>query len=354
MQAYMVSSSIEQPQLLDKLVITSYCVIGGKMADAKGLPVRDQLNDRRSKLKSILATAPEDPLLTRLLNEVDAALSRLDDGTYGLCKTCEEPIESERLITDPLAQYCLDHLTPDEQRSLEQDLERASNIQAALLPPQNLEVMGWKTNYYYKGAGPVSGDYCDLLEYGNALYLMVGDVSGKGIAASMLMTHLHATFRSLVTLELPLEELVRRASRMFCQSTLPTHFATLICGKADSAGKVKICNAGHHPPLLIRGSKIKTIEASGLPLGMFCEEHFILSEEKLDSGDTIFLYTDGLVEAQNVSGNEYGKEQLLKILSENCSSPPEKLVSACIENLRTFQFDAPRTDDVTIMAIRRL
>ncbi|UCF04127.1 MAG: SpoIIE family protein phosphatase [bacterium] len=324
------------------------------MADAPGLPIRDQLIDRRSKLKTILTTSPNDPLLLRLLREVDAALTRINDGTYGLCKTCEECIEPERLIADPLAQYCLDHLTPDEQRALEQDLERASSIQAALLPPQNLEVMGWKTHYYYKGAGPVSGDYCDLLEYNNDLYIMVGDVSGKGIAASMLMTHLYATFRSLVTLELPLEELVGRASRMFCQSTLPTHFATLICGKADNTGKVKICNAGHHPPLLIRRSKIETVKATGLPLGMFCEERFTLSEEKLDSGDTLFLYTDGLVEAQNTSGHEYGKEQLLEIVSENCSLPPEKLVSACIESLNTFLAGAPRTDDLTIMAIRKL
>ena len=324
------------------------------MADSQGLPIRDQLTDRRSKLKTILTISPEDPLLLRLLSEVDAALCRLNDGTYGLCKTCEEPIEAERLIADPLAQYCLAHLTPDEQRTLEQDLERASNIQAALLPPQDLEVMGWKINYYYKGAGPVSGDYCDVLEYANDLYIMVGDVSGKGIAASMLMTHLHATFRSLVTLELPLEELVGRASRMFCQSTLPTHFATLICGKADITGTVKICNAGHHPPLLIRGSTIETIEATGLPLGMFCEEHFKLSEEKLDSGDTLFLYTDGLVEAQNESGNEYGNERMLKIVSANCSSPPEILVSACVENLSTFRSGAPMADDLTIMAIRKL
>jgi sigma-B regulation protein RsbU (phosphoserine phosphatase) len=324
------------------------------MAEAHESPIRDQLADRRSKLETILAVSPEDALLQRLLSEVDAALCRLADGTYGLCEACEDPIESERLIADPLARFCLDHLTPDEQRALEQDLDRASSIQTALLPPQSLEVMGWKAHYYYRGAGPVSGDYCDLLEYGNDLYIMVGDVSGKGIAASMLMTHLHATFRSLVTLELPLGDLVGRASRMFCQSSLPTHFATLICGKANESGKVEICNAGHHPPLLIRGSKIDAIDATGLPIGMFCEENFTLIEEKLDPGDTLFLYTDGLVEAQNASGHEYGKEQLLEMVSANCSSAPEKLVSACIESLKTFQSGAPMTDDLTLMAIRRL
>jgi sigma-B regulation protein RsbU (phosphoserine phosphatase) len=324
------------------------------MADVPGLTMRDQLTDRKSKLKAILSTSPEDPLFLRLLKEVDAAIARLDKGTYGICKTCQDPVEPELLLADPLAQYCLAHLTEDEQRALEKDLELASKIQAALLPPQNLEVMGWNTNYFYKGAGIVSGDYVDLLEFDSDLYFIVGDVSGKGIAASMLMAHLHATFRSLAALELPLEQLVGKASRMFCFSTLPTHFATLVCGKADKNGGVKICNAGHHPPLLMRGSGIDTIEATGLPLGMFCDEQFLVSDEQLNPGDTLFLYTDGLVEAQDEAGNEYGKDRLLEIVSMNCSLSPQELVSACIENLGAFQSGAPVADDLTIMAIRKL
>jgi len=324
------------------------------MADVPGLTMRDQLKDRKSKLKAILTTSPEDPLFLRLLNDVDAALARLDDGTYGICKVCDDPVEPELLLADPLAQYCLAHLTEDEQRALEKDLELASKIQAALLPPQNLEVMGWKTSYYYKGAGIVSGDYVDLLEFDSDLYFIVGDVSGKGIAASMLMAHLHATFRSLAALELPLEQLVGKASRMFCFSTLPTHFATLVCGKVDKNGGVKICNAGHHPALLMRESGIHAIEATGLPLGMFCDEQFLVSEERLDSGDTLVLYTDGLVEAQNEAGNEYGKDRLLEILSKKSSTSPQKLISACIESLSAFQSGAPVADDLTIMVIRKL
>lgn len=324
------------------------------MTDVPGLTMRDQLADRKSKLNAILTTSPEDPLFLRLLNEVDAALARLDDGTYGICKTCEEPIEPELLLADCLAQYCIGHLTEDEQRELEKDLELASKIQEALLPPQNLEVMGWKTNYYYKGAGIVSGDYCDLLESSSDLYFIVGDVSGKGIAASMLMAHLHATFRSLVALELPLEQLVEKASRMFCFSTLPTHFATLVCGKANHAGEIKICNAGHHPPLLMRGSGIEAIEATGLPLGMFCDEQFLICEVQLEPGDTLFLYTDGLVEAQDEADHEYGKDRLLKILGKNRSLPPEELVTACVDSLSTFRSGTPMTDDLTIMAIRKM
>ncbi len=324
------------------------------MAELPSSQIRDQLTNRRVKLESALVSVPRDAELLQLLSEVDEAISRLDEGTYGLCKTCQEPIESERLIADPLVQYCLDHLTPTQKQALEQDLELASQIQTALLPRQNLREQGWDTAYHYKGAGPVSGDYCDLLSFGSDLYFTVGDVSGKGVAASMLMAHLHATFRALAPLELPLNKLVEQASRMFCESTLPTHFATLVCGKANNKGEVEICNAGHNPLLLARGSKIEKIKATGLPLGMFCEERFSLSEVRLAPGDTITLYTDGLSEAVNTSGVEYGTERLIKIISENRSLPPEKLISACLKDLKTFQSGVPRTDDLTIMVIRRL
>ena len=222
------------------------------MADASDSQIKDQLLDRRSKLEEALVSSPKDSQLLRLLSEVDAAVARVNGGTYGLCEACQEPIESERLIADPLVHFCLDHMSPDQQRALELDLKLASQIQTELLPKHSFQVEGWETAYHYEGAGPVSGDYCDLLSHEGHLYFTVGDVTGKGVAASMLMAHLHATFRTLVSLELPLEQVMERASSMFCQSTLSTHFATLVCGKANSSGEVEICNAGHPPPLLIQ------------------------------------------------------------------------------------------------------
>jgi sigma-B regulation protein RsbU (phosphoserine phosphatase) len=324
------------------------------MSDVLHSIVRDQLDDRRSKLSGLIDSSPKNSQLLQLLDQVDSAIEKLDNGTYGLCETCNESIEAEQLIANPVARYCLEHLTGDQQRALEQDLELASRIQAELLPAQNLTVAGYKTAYHYEGAGPVSGDYCDLLDFNGDLYFIVGDVSGKGVAASMLMAHLHASFRTLVALELPIEKLIERASSMFCESTLPTHFATLVCGKASASGEIRLCNAGHPPPLLVLGSKIETIDASGLPIGMFCNESFKFSEVRLDSGDSLFLYTDGLVEAPNKSGEEYGKERLMEVVRKKCSSPPDELVSLCLENLNAFQAGASRADDLTMMAIQRL
>ncbi len=324
------------------------------MADSTDSRIRDQLVDKRSKLGSAMASSPEDPQLKQLLNEVDAAIIHLDEGTYGYCTSCNKQIEPERLIANPIVQYCLGCLTPAQQQALEEDLELATRIQVALLPPQDVGVAGWQTTYHYDGAGPVSGDYCDLLKFGEYLYFALGDISGKGIAASMLMAHLHATFRALVTLELPLEELIKRVSRIFCESTLPTHFATLIIGKAGKAGDVNICNAGHCPPLLVRGSEIEAIKARGLPIGVFCDEHFSVSDVRLNPGNSLFLYTDGLVEATDRSNQEYGIEKLSKIVSENHSLPPGQIISVCLKDLKAFHPGVPRADDLTMMVIRKL
>jgi sigma-B regulation protein RsbU (phosphoserine phosphatase) len=153
----------------------------------------------------------------------------------------------------------------------------------------------------YEAANVVSGDYCDLLSLGKDLYFVVGDVTGKGVSAAMLMAHLNAMFRAIVPLGLPLERVMEQASRMFCESTLSTHFATLVCGRAGSSGEVEVSIAGHHPVLLIHNSEVTRLEATGLPLGMFCDEQFTTDKIRCEPGDSIFLYTDGLIEAVDLS-----------------------------------------------------
>src|SRR5438552_7535271 len=124
---------------------------------------RGQLLDRRQKLEDAITALGENSAFLRLIGEVDSALESINQGTYGLCKACNEVIEAEWLIPDPLAQFCLDHLTSLQQRALEEDLELASRIQRELLPKPNLHFNGWEVSYHYEAVGPVSGDYCDLV-----------------------------------------------------------------------------------------------------------------------------------------------------------------------------------------------
>jgi sigma-B regulation protein RsbU (phosphoserine phosphatase) len=182
---------------------------------------------------------------------------------------------------------------------------------------------------------------------------MVGDVSGKGVAASMLMAHLQAMFRALVPAGLPLGTLMERASRVFCESTLPTHYATLVCGRASAEGDVEICNAGHPPPLLIRGTEIDGVEATGLPIGMFCTGQFGVSRVRMAAGDALLLCTDGVLEAEDGSGGEYGSDRLRAILAASQDLAPTALIDACVNDLAAFLGGARSGDDVTLMAIRR-
>jgi Stage II sporulation protein E (SpoIIE) len=170
------------------------------------LYLREQLEKRRDSLKIAISTIPATdapsssaPFL-RLLDDVEVALRQMQNGTYGLCDVCHDSVEKDRLIADPLVRLCLDHLTTEEQRALERDLELAAQVQRGLLPPTDVRHRDWRIHYFYRPAGMVSGDYCDLIqpaaETGKLIFLL-GDVSGKGVAASLLMTHLHAMFRAL-------------------------------------------------------------------------------------------------------------------------------------------------------------
>ena len=316
--------------------------------------LREQLIDRRHKLEDAASAFHRPAELTRLLREVDDALHRMDIGIYGLCEVCHDPVETERLIADPLTRFCLGDLTPGEQRALEEDLELASQIQTGLLPPPKQQIDGWEVSYHYQPAGAVSGDYCDLMRgEDQSLHFMLGDVSGKGVAASMLMAHLHAMFRTLISINLPLEQMVERASRVFCESTLPTQYATLVCGRANTNGAVELCNAGHLPPLLIQGGKVASIAATGLPVGVFCSESFAVNRVQMSKGDILFLYTDGFSESLDGGGNEYGPARLSWLLNDNHSLSPDSIISLCRKELHTFTGGRLLGDDLTLMAIRR-
>jgi sigma-B regulation protein RsbU (phosphoserine phosphatase) len=316
--------------------------------------LREQLVVRRQQLERAASAGGALLQVRSLLQEVDAALARMDAGTYGFCEVCHEPIETDRLISDPLSRFCLDHLTPVQRRALESDLELAAAIQKGLLPESRLRHGIWEAAYHYAPAGVVSGDYCDLLPVpGGGFYFALGDVTGKGVAASMLMAHLHAMFRTLIPMELPLPDLIEHASRVFCQSTLPTHYATLVCGRADESGRIEICNAGHPPPLLVSRSGVKPIDPTGLPLGAFCDAQFATSRVQVGPGQVLLLYTDGLSEAFDPGGLMYGADRIRALSLREQGRTAQDLIERCVQDVTAFRNGARAADDMTIMAIRR-
>jgi sigma-B regulation protein RsbU (phosphoserine phosphatase) len=313
--------------------------------------LRDQLLVRRQKLEAAAARA-QTANLVLLLDQVDRALEKVSHGAFGVCEVCDGTVEAERLLADPLVRVCLDCLKPSEQRALEHDLELAATIQGGLLPPKDVSAAGWNISYHYEPAGPVSGDYCDIMIRERDLYFMVGDVSGKGVAAAMLMANLHAMFRALVPSGLPLEELVERANRIFCESTLPTQYATLICGRATEWGEVEICNGGHLAPLHMHAGGVRGIELSAPPVGLFCDQQFVSTRLHVSPGDSLVIYTDGFSEASSPDGTEYGGSRLSQLLQAQAAAGPRQMVEACVHDHRTHRGGAGKLDDITLMALQ--
>jgi sigma-B regulation protein RsbU (phosphoserine phosphatase) len=316
--------------------------------------MREQLLDRRHKLEHAGQQMVDSDRFQLLLEEVDSALARIDDGCYGICESCHETIECERLIADPLVRFCLDHLTRSERSALEQDLQLAKRVQLGLLPKGTINRDGWQICYHYDPAGLVSGDYCDVIDAGeNGLYFMVGDVSGKGVAASMLMAHLHAMFRTLIPVGLSVPCMLQHANRVFRESTLPNQYATLVAGRAWPDGRVEICNAGHPPPLVVREGAVRALETSDLPIGLFGSEEFALTELSLNCGHGLVIYSDGVSEATDISGIEYGVDRLSTLIAQKQALNAAMLLAACRDDLGEFRRDAPKTDDVTLFVLAR-
>jgi sigma-B regulation protein RsbU (phosphoserine phosphatase) len=318
-----------------------------------GHAFRPQLLERRARLEAA-ATAVSAAYLNELIAEIDSALRKIETGSFGLCETCHDPIEADRLEHDPLVRFCLDHLSQAELLAHQQDLDLAMQIQSKLLPPRDVTLAGWDTQYRYVPVGAVGGDYCELIVSGEAqsLFFAVGDVAGKGVAASLLMTHLSAIFRSLLSLDLSLAEVVSRANRLFCESTAPAHYATLVCGRATGDG-IEVCNAGHCRPLLLRRDSTQRLESTGLPLGLFCGGQYTVRPVKLGAGESLVLYSDGITEALDPAGTEYEEERLVRSLRSQFDQGACAMADNVLQDLALFRQTRAPVDDVTLLVVRR-
>jgi phosphoserine phosphatase RsbU/P len=327
------------------------------MASTENSVARTQLETRRNRLQELLPHANGDGAIAALLENVDAAIERLGAGTFGLCESCHDTIEADRLECDPLLRFCLDHMTEKERRDFESDIELAARLQQLLLPPRSIDIGGWKLRRHYEAAAQVSGDYCDVIpstEHDGGFVFLLGDVSGKGVAASLLMAQLHAVFHTLVGVGLPLEQMLRHANRVICGGSPSGQYATLICGRAHPDGGIVLTSAGHNPVLRLRAQGVDRIDSTTLPLGMFREGDFQAKTFKLGPGETLLLYTDGLSESAAPDGEEYGVDRLTRFAAGRTAASPERLIAECLADARAFRGGAHPSDDLAILAMQRV
>jgi sigma-B regulation protein RsbU (phosphoserine phosphatase) len=243
-----------------------------------------------------------------------------------------------------------------EKQKMEDELQIARGIQKGLLPSvlptlPSMEIAA--TNISSKQVG---GDYYDVISTHDGRYVIaIGDVSGKGTPASLLMATLQATIRALVPLRLPLSELTARVNDLMCQNTGSDRFVTFFWAEIDPAAQtMTYVNAGHNYPYLLRGNGTHLrLEQGGMILGVLpTSSPYDQEGLPLTSGDLLVLFTDGVSEAMSSEGIEYGEERLEAVLAAHRDRPAQEIIDAVHRDILDFTRGAAQSDDITMMILK--
>jgi serine phosphatase RsbU (regulator of sigma subunit) len=201
----------------------------------------------------------------------------------------------------------------------------------------------------------VSGDTFDFgtLSDGRAM-LLLADVAGKGIPAAILMAVFHSSFRSRLAMTADLAPILESLNHQIHGLSGPNRYVTAFCGLFDrKSGVVEYVNAGHLPPILCRAGRLEQLELGGFPLGMFDEVVYELGRARLVPGDLLVIYSDGVIEAVNKAGEEFGKERLDALIQANCDGSVSALRDLLFRELEAWNDDFVQEDDITILVVRR-
>ena len=243
----------------------------------------------------------------------------------------------------------------ESERRAAQELEIAKQVQARLFP-QTLPSL---TTLEYAGvciqARHVGGDYYDFLPLGQQrLGLLIGDISGKGIAAALLMANLQANLRSQFTLAREQPQIfLQSVNRLFYANTTDSAYATVFFADYDDTAQLlRYANCGHLSAILLRHNGIvELLHSTGTVLGLFEEWHSPIVECQLSAGDILALYTDGVTESFNETGEEFGEERLIEALQQNAALPAQQLLTSVVERIQSFS-SAEQHDDITLIIAR--
>jgi serine phosphatase RsbU (regulator of sigma subunit)/predicted enzyme related to lactoylglutathione lyase len=240
----------------------------------------------------------------------------------------------------------------ESERRAVQELEIAKQVQARLFPQIHPELGTLEYAGVCIQARQVGGDYFDFLDLGHGrLGLVIGDVSGKGIAAALLMANLQANLRSQCAIALDHPELLLRSvNRLFYENTVDSAYASLFFGEYDdNAHRLRYANCGHLSGLLLRSdNNPERLESTGTLLGLFKEWDCALRECELFPGDVLALYTDGVTEAYNDAGDEFGERRLIEGLLQHRELSCQALLTAIVDKVRRFG-RGEQHDDITLI-----
>jgi serine phosphatase RsbU (regulator of sigma subunit) len=244
-----------------------------------------------------------------------------------------------------------------ERERLERDVALARQIQVGLLPDALPEIEGWQLYAHNIPSRGVSGDFYQIerIDDGSCA-IFVADVSGKGIAASLLTASLEALAAGPIHDAVAPESICERVSHLLFERTPPEKYATGFLSSIDpESGDFTYCNAGHNPGIMLRrDGAVEWLESTGMPLGILPTAQYGVGEVAFEPGDTVVLYTDGLTEAENPDEEEYGEERLAELCARHRDRPLEELADAIGDDQDAFVRGVPYADDRTVVLIRRI
>jgi sigma-B regulation protein RsbU (phosphoserine phosphatase) len=240
-----------------------------------------------------------------------------------------------------------------ERAKLEQDLKVAASIQQSLLPVAS------RTGAFFTTAGTsipcreVGGDFFDYVDLTDGRFgFMLGDVAGKGSPAALLAAAVLGMFSSEATYQTSAGALVNRLNRGLLRRHVEARFMTAFYGILGPDGSLTYCNAGHNAPVLLSATGARRLDVGGTVLGLF--DHLAFEEEtvSLAPGDCVVVFSDGVTEARDMDGEEFGDERFLACLEGRRHAGPQDLLDALMSDVRGFCGRAPSADDVTVMVVK--
>ena len=247
--------------------------------------------------------------------------------------------------------------TTIEKEKIESELSIAHIIQMGMLPinfPDREDVELYAS---LDPAKAVGGDLYDFYFLDkDHLFIGIGDVSGKGVPASLFMATTRTYFRSRISIGTPIQQTVMEINREICKENPNQMFVTLIVGIIDlRSGSMTYCNAGHNPPLLIHpsGDTMFLHEIHGIPLGIFDHVDYSSGTVQLSEGDLLFLYTDGVTEAIREDDAFYGEERMIELIRNNHTHSPSGLITLLKQDVQEWMKGVEQADDITLLAVKK-
>jgi sigma-B regulation protein RsbU (phosphoserine phosphatase) len=240
-----------------------------------------------------------------------------------------------------------------EKARMEQEMRIAAEIQQALLPKAG------RTGAYFRAAAAslpcrsIGGDFYDYVDLSDGSFgFALGDVAGKGPPAALLSAMMQGIFAAQAATSAAPSQTISRVNLALYRRGIESRFVTLMYGALYPDGKLIYCNAGHNPPLVVGKNGFRRLECGGPIVGLFESATYEEETVKLDPGDWLIVFSDGVSEALSASGEEYGESRILECVNRNLALDPQRLLEAMFSDVREFARGAAQSDDITGMVMR--